>query len=117
MKSNESEKTAKKTTRRKKSSVGNIPEKMLPTGLNKNTEIKLSASDAAIVLTEDGRCNVYLSNESDTGKDAYEPHEELCIAIAALLQNPMYVKLTLTKFRELLDIAMNQMEKPENSID
>jgi hypothetical protein len=45
------------------------------------------------------------------------PHEELCIAIAALLQNQSYVETTLKTFRDLFDAALAQRQKPENAID
>jgi DNA-binding XRE family transcriptional regulator len=92
--------------------------RILKTAKDKANTIDVPEDCAAIVLTPDGKARVYISNISENEESGtYMPHEELCIAIAALLQNQSYVETTLKTFRDLFDAAVAQRQKPEDAID
>lgn len=108
------EKEAKPSSKKKKPS-----KKVLKKGLNKKDLLEVPEDCSAIILKPDGSCQIYVSSNADDADGAmeYKPHEELAIAIGALLQNEAYVSTTINTFRELFDAAIQQQSKPENSID
>ena len=102
---------------RKKKETTN--KKVLKTGKEKLNTIDLPEECSAIVLTPDGKANVYISasSEDENGQSIYAPHEELTIALAAMIQNEAFVETTIKTFRKLFDAAIQEKQKPENSID
>lgn len=110
------EKAPKKTTRKKKVKE---PKKMLKSGKDKINQINVPEDCAALVLTPDGKIQVYISeqHEQEEGSGTYAHHEELAIALAAMLQNESFVTTTLNTFRNLFEMAVQKSIAPENSID
>lgn len=102
--------TAKKKTAK--------PKKILKSGKNKETSIDVPEDCAALVLTPDGKVQVYVTAAQENEENStYQQHEELCIAIAALIQNEAFVTTIINTFRDLFDVAVSKQQKPENSID
>lgn len=112
----EEQKTKKKTARKKKTKE---PKKILKSGKNRINQIDLPEDCAALILTPDGKINVYISeqHENEDGSGTYAQHEELAIALAAMLQNESFVTTTLNTFRNLFEMAVQKSISPENSID
>lgn len=110
-----------KTTAGKKKTTGikaKSNKKILPTATNHTSSIELSETAAALVLEADNSVKVYVS-QSNQNKDnnVYAPNEELCIALAALLQNQTFVETTFKTFRELFEAAIAKNNYPINGID
>lgn len=97
------------------------PSKILPFAKNRATSIDLADDAAAIVLNADNTVQIYVSNnnQGEEGETTtYAPNEELAIALAALLQNQVFVENTLKTFRELFEAAIAKQNFPESqSID
>lgn len=95
--------------------------KILPFAKNRATSIDLADDAAAIVLNADNTVQIYVSNnnQGEAGESTtYAPNEELAIALAALLQNQVFVENTLKTFRELFEAAIAKQNFPESqSID
>lgn len=95
--------------------------KILPFAKNRATSIDLADDAAAIVLNADNTVQIYVSNnnQGEEGESTtYAPNEELAIALAALLQNQVFVENTLKTFRELFEAAIAKQNFPESqSID
>lgn len=95
--------------------------KILPFAKNRATSIDLADDAAAIVLNADNTVQIYVSNnnQGEEGETTtYAPNEELAIALAALLQNQVFVENTLKTFRELFEAAIAKQNFPESqSID
>lgn len=95
--------------------------KILPFAKNRATSIDLADDAAAIVLNVDNTVQIYISNnnQGEEGETTtYAPNEELAIALAALLQNQVFVENTLKTFRELFEAAIAKQNFPESqSID
>ena len=109
-----------KTTAGKKKKTGIMAtnKKVLPSAVDHTNSIELSDTAAALVLDIDNSVKVYVSNNNqDETNNIYAPNEELCIALAALLQNQTFVESTLKTFRELFEAAIAKKNMPVNGID
>lgn len=113
------ETTKKKTTSKKKTVKTSSNKKLLPSAENHMSSIDVSSTAAALVLDADNSVKVYISehNQGENGPATYQPNEELCIALAALLQNQNFVDNTLKTFRELFEAAIAKQNYPANGID
>jgi polyribonucleotide nucleotidyltransferase len=113
------EKVEKKKSTKTKKTKTKSPKKILKSGKDKINQIDLPEDCAALVLTPDGKINVYISeqHENEDGGGTYAQHEELAIALAAMLQNESFVTTTLNTFRNLFEMAVQKSISPENSID
>lgn len=93
--------------------------KILPFAKNRATSIDLADDAAAIVLNADNTVQIYVSNnnQGEEGESTtYAPNEELAIALAALLQNQVFVENTLKTFRELFEAAIAKQNFPESQL-
>ena len=103
---------------KKKKTGVSASKRVLPTAVDHTNSIELSDTAAALVLDTDNSVKVYVSNNNqDSTNNIYAPNEELCIALAALLQNQTFVENTLKTFRELFEAAIAKQNMPVNGID
>lgn len=103
---------AKKATRKSKTTK----KRELPQALNHARKIEVPDEAAIIILMPDGKLEV-VPSASHTDSGVYVPHEELCIAIAALMQSEAFVETVLKTFRDLYEKAIAQSNKPIDGID
>lgn len=88
----------------------------LPQALNHARKIEVPDEAAIIILMPDGKLEVVPSaSHKDSG--IYVPHEELCIAIAALMQSEAFVETVLKTFRDLYEKAIAKSNMPHDGID
>lgn len=97
-------------------------QKVLKSVLDNSGSVAIPPDAAAIVLHPDGKASVYISEVNEKNAEnseavVYKPHEELCIALAALLQNQSFVQQTIKTFRDLFDEAIKMNTRPKDSID
>ncbi len=78
--------------------------------------LRLDPDAACIIFNADNTMKVLIGEDSEQG-GVYKPYEELCIALAALCQNPTFTEQVLKTFRDLFDAAIAKAQTPENSID
>lgn len=110
--------TKEKKTTRKKKKTSKEPKKILKSAKDRASVIEVPEDCAALVFTPNGKINVYISEQHENEEGTqYAQHEELAIAIAAMMQNESFVTTTLNTFRNLFEMAIQKSVVPENSID
>lgn len=90
--------------------------KVLKQALDQARTIQVPDDAVVMIMRPNGKTEI-IPSEKKTSDGTYMQHEELLIAVAALLQNEVFVTTVLKTFRDLYEAALIKQNTPINGID